>query len=70
MGLSRERQFQTFHRVLNRDRWSSRQLSCILLRVLVQTFVPTDQPLVLGRILVYSDSDLPTAYGLAKPILS
>jgi len=48
MGLSRERQFQTFHRVLNRDRWSSRHLSCILLRVLVQTFVPTDQPLVIG----------------------
>jgi hypothetical protein len=48
MGLSRERQFQTFHRVLNRDRWSSRHLSCILLRVLVQTFVPTDQPLVMG----------------------
>ena len=24
MGLSQERQFQTFHRVLNRDRWSSR----------------------------------------------
>ena len=48
MGLSRERQFQTFHRVLNRDRWSSRHLSCILLRVLVQTFVPADQPLVMG----------------------
>jgi len=48
MGLSQERQFQTFHRVLNRDRWSSRQLSCILLRVLVQTFVPSDQVLVMG----------------------
>jgi hypothetical protein len=48
MGLSQERQFQTFHRVLNRDRWSSRQLSRILLRVLVRTFVPPDQPLVLG----------------------
>jgi DDE superfamily endonuclease len=48
MGLSQERQFQTFHRVLNRDKWSSRQLSCILLRVLVRAFVPDDQPLVLG----------------------
>ena len=48
MGLSQERQFQTFHRVLNRDRWSSRQLSCILLRVLVRAFVPDDQPLVMG----------------------
>lgn len=48
MGLSQERQFQTFHRVLNRDRWSSRQLSGILLRVLVNTFVPPDQVLVMG----------------------
>jgi hypothetical protein len=48
MGLSQERQFQTYHRVLNRDQWSSRALSRILLRVLVRTFVPTDQPLVLG----------------------
>jgi hypothetical protein len=48
MGLSQERQFQTFHRVLNRDRWSSRQLSCILLRLLVRAFVPADQPIVLG----------------------
>jgi hypothetical protein len=48
MGLSQERQFQTFHRVLNRDRWSSRQLSRILLHLLVQTFVPADQPLVMG----------------------
>lgn len=48
MGLSQERQFQTFHRVLNRDRWSSRQLSRILLRLLVQTFVPSDQPIVMG----------------------
>lgn len=48
MGLSNEAQFQNYHRVLNRDQWSSRQLSQILLRVLVRTFVPTEQPLVLG----------------------
>jgi hypothetical protein len=48
MGLSQERQFQTYHRVLNRDQWSSRQLSRILLRVLVRTFVPAEQPIVLG----------------------
>jgi hypothetical protein len=29
---------------------------------------PDNSVLVLGRILVYSDSDLPTAYGLAKQI--
>lgn len=48
MGLSQERQFQTFHRVLNRDKWSSRHLSRILLRLLVRAFVPADQPVVLG----------------------
>ncbi len=48
MGLSQERQFQNYHRVLNRDRWSSRALSRILLRLLVRTFVPVDQPVVLG----------------------
>ena len=29
---------------------------------------PNDSVLVIGRILVYSDSGLPTAYGLAKQI--
>jgi hypothetical protein len=29
---------------------------------------PDDSVLVLGRILVYSDGDLPTAYALAKQI--
>jgi hypothetical protein len=48
MGLSQERQFQNYHRVLNRARWSSRTLSRILLRLLVQAFVPADQPIVLG----------------------
>src|SRR6266496_3951040 len=48
MGLSQERQFQNYHRVLNRDKWSSRNLSRILLRLLVGTFVPLDQPIVLG----------------------
>jgi hypothetical protein len=48
MGLSQEPQFQTYHRVLNRAKWSSRNLSRILLRMLVQAFVPKDQPLVLG----------------------
>jgi hypothetical protein len=29
---------------------------------------PNNSMLVIGRVLVYSDSDLPTAYGLAKLI--
>lgn len=41
MGLSEERQFQTYHRVLNRAVWSSWALSRTLLKMLVRTFVPT-----------------------------
>src|SRR5574341_128800 len=40
MGLSEARQFQTYHRVLNRAVWSSWALSRTLLKMLVQTFVP------------------------------
>src|SRR5918912_3892085 len=48
MGLSQERQFQNYHRVLNRAKWSSRTLSRILLHLLVRVFVPEDQPIVFG----------------------
>jgi hypothetical protein len=48
MGLSHEAQFQNYHRVLNRDKWSSRALSRILLRLLLRFFVPPDAPIVLG----------------------
>ena len=44
MGLSGERQYQNYHRVLNRARWSSRELSRRLLSVLVRVFVPGDCP--------------------------
>jgi hypothetical protein len=48
MGLSHERQFQNYHRVLNRAKWSSRVLSRILLRLLVAAFVPKEAPIVVG----------------------
>ena len=35
---------------------------------MTQIFSPNNSVLVIGRILVYSDSDLPTAYNLAKQI--
>ena len=38
MGLSREKHFENYHRVLNRDQWSSLQGSRILLKLLVKTF--------------------------------
>ena len=47
MGLSDERQFQTYHRVLNRAAWSSWALSRTLLMLLVKTFVPKG-PIVCG----------------------
>ena len=48
MGLSGERRFQNYHRVLNRATWSSRDLSRLLLLLLVRAFVPADQPVVVG----------------------
>jgi DDE superfamily endonuclease len=48
MGLHQERQFQNYHRVLNRATWSSRALSRLLLRLLIQLFVPEDAPIVVG----------------------
>ena len=39
MGLHQERQYQNYHRVLNRAHWSSLEVSQILLRLLVAAFV-------------------------------
>jgi len=47
MGLSEERHFQNYHRVLNRARWSSLVGARELLELLVSTFVPVG-PLVIG----------------------
>lgn len=47
MGLSAEKHFQTYHRVLNRAVWSSWALSRTLLNRLVTTWVPSG-PIVCG----------------------
>ena len=47
MGLSQEAHFQNYHRVLNRAVWSSREVSGLLLLLLVQALAPFG-PLVLG----------------------
>lgn len=47
MGLSGERHFQTYHRVLNRDHWSSRKVAEVLLSLLIRAFVPQG-PVVIG----------------------
>ena len=41
MGLSHERHFQNYHRVLNRARWSSLAVAQVLLGMVVRTFAST-----------------------------
>jgi hypothetical protein len=48
MGLEQVTQFSNYHRVLNRNIWSSRWLSRRLFRLLVDTFVANDDPVVIG----------------------
>lgn len=48
MGLSEEKQFQNYHRVLNRAKWHSRALSQILLRLLIGAFLAPDAPVIIG----------------------
>jgi hypothetical protein len=48
MGLSEERQFQNYHRVLNRATWSGLRLSQILLGLLIAAFVALGAPLIVA----------------------
>jgi hypothetical protein len=48
LGLKDEQQYQNYHRVLNRAKWSALQVSKILLASLVALFIRADAPLVLG----------------------
>ena len=47
LGLSDDKHFQNYHRVLNRARWSAHGAAGILLRLLVKAFVPAG-PVVIG----------------------
>lgn len=47
LGLSDDKHFQNYHRVLNRAVWSSLELGRLLLGLLVRTFVPRG-PVILG----------------------
>lgn len=47
MGKATEPHFQSYHRVLNRDRWSTLAASRLLLALLIAAFAPTG-PLVFG----------------------
>jgi len=48
LGLSQEKQYQRYHRVLNRAKWSSLEVSKILLGLLVASFVASGGIIVLG----------------------
>jgi hypothetical protein len=48
LGLKDDKQYQNYHRVLNRAKWASLQVSQILLGVLVAAFVSAGVPVVLG----------------------
>lgn len=47
MGLSQEKHFQNYHRVLSRADWSCLKGSRILLNLLIRSFCPTDE-IVIG----------------------
>src|SRR4051812_17409480 len=49
-GLSRERRFVNYHRVLNRAAWSGRAAK-VLLGLLLDSFVPTGPVLLVGTAL-------------------
>lgn len=51
MGLSEERQFQKYHRVLNRVKWSTLAGSRRLLKLLIEAFVPEGPLIKLGGTL-------------------
>lgn len=48
LGLKDERQYQNYHRVLNRAKWSGLVASQILLGMIVATFIGAGVPLVIG----------------------
>ena len=48
MGLSDERRFENYHRVLSRATWSAHAVSRTLLMLLIQTFAPTGEILIGG----------------------
>src|SRR5689334_10030631 len=47
LGLAGAPGFQNYHRLLNRARWSARQAARVLLKLLVEAFVPSG-PVIIG----------------------
>ena len=59
MGLEQVAHFTNYHRVLNRNIWSGRWLSRRLFRLLVDAFVPPDEPVVIDLPSMKLDTGLP-----------
>jgi DDE superfamily endonuclease len=57
VGLREITTFTTFHRVLNRNRWSGRHLALLLLQVLVEAFVPK------GPVVIAIDETIERRWG-------
>ena len=63
MGLSQEKHFENYHRVLNRDQWSSLKGSQILLNLLVKTFG------LFGELVIGFDDTIERRWGgKSKPV--
>jgi len=48
VGLQWERNFPKYHRVLSQDKWSAFKISKVLFRIVINTFVPKSEPIILG----------------------
>lgn len=48
VGLSWERNFPKYHRLLSQDKWSALELSRVLLRLVINAFVPKGESIVFG----------------------
>jgi len=48
VGLRWEKNFSKYHRFLSRDKWSAFQLSSVLLRLVVNRFIPKEEAIVFG----------------------
>lgn len=48
VGLSWEKNFPKYHRVLSKDKWSAFQMSSVLFGLLIKTFVPKGKAIVFG----------------------
>lgn len=48
VGLRWEKNFAKYHRLLNQDKWSAKKLSGVLLRLIVDAFISTGEPIVFG----------------------